>query len=178
MTISLGVSTVEIEIENVLSVEINFFKVSRFSRWSRSFFFLVEVFKIETFQSRLWRIEMFVEIVETRQDCQDLSRRVKIVKKSQHCQGLWSLKMMKSLDKLRNLDEKIQKSMHFSMEIETNCQETPKFSDLDEFLDLDWDFLVWTLMWRQNREVSISIEISWSSRLIFLKCWYFLDMSR
>jgi hypothetical protein len=45
--------------------------------------------------------------------------------------------MMKSLDKLRNLDEKIQKSMHFSMEIETNCQETPKFSDLDEFLDLD-----------------------------------------
>jgi hypothetical protein len=48
--------------------------------------------------------------------------------------------MMKSLDGLRNLDEKIQKSTHFLIEIEANCREMPKFSDLDEFLDLDRDF--------------------------------------
>ncbi len=78
--------------------------------------------------------------------------------------------MMKSLDGLRNLNEKIQKSTHFSIKIETNCRETPKFSDLNKFLDLDWDFLVWTLMSRQNREVSISIKISQSSSLAFLKC--------
>ncbi len=59
--------------------------------------------------------------------------------------------------------------MHFSIEIETNCRETPKFSDLDEFLDLDRDFLVWTLMSRLNREISISTEISRSSRLTFEK---------
>ncbi len=50
-----------------------------------------------------------------------LSRRVKICwdavkicRQIWHCQGLLSLKMMKSLDGLRNLDEKIQKSTHFS----------------------------------------------------------------
>jgi hypothetical protein len=42
------------------------------------FFFSVEIFKIEIFQSRLWRVEIFVEIVETRRDCQDLSRHVEI----------------------------------------------------------------------------------------------------
>ncbi len=57
--------------------------------------------------------------------------------------------------------------MHFSIEIETNCQEMQKFSDLDEFLDLDWNFLVWKLMSGQNREVSISTEISRLSR----RCW-------
>ncbi len=82
----------------------------------------------------------------------------------------------------RNLDEKIQKSMHFSIEIETNCREMPKFSDLDEFLDLDRDFLVWTLMSRLNQE--ISTEISWSSRLTFenrqdypsRRDWYFFGV--
>jgi hypothetical protein len=63
--------------------------------------------------------------------------------------------MMKSLDGLRNLDEKILKSTHFSIEIETNCREMPKFSDLDEILNLDRDFLVWTLLSRQNRDISI-----------------------
>jgi hypothetical protein len=69
---------------------------------------------------------------------------------------------MKSLDGLRNLDEKMKKSTHFSTEIESNCRETLKFSDLDEFLDLDLDrdFLVWTLMSRRNQEVSIWTEIS------------------
>ncbi len=90
------------------------------SRRDQLFFFSVEISKIETFQSRLCRVKIFVEIVETQSRC--------------------------SRDLSRNLDEKIQKSMHFSIEIETNCRETPKFSDLDEFLDLDRDFLVWTLM--------------------------------
>jgi hypothetical protein len=69
--------------------------------------------------------------------------------------------MMKSLDKLRNLNKKMQKSMHFSIKIETNCRETPKFSDLDEFLDLDRDFLVWTLMSRrffENAEIFSTVE--------------------
>jgi hypothetical protein len=52
-------------------------------------------------------------------------------------------------------------------EIETNCRETPKISDLDEFLDLDRDFLVWTLLSRRNRDISISIKISRLSRLTF-----------
>ena len=51
-----------------------------------------------------------------------------------------------------------------------------------QILDLDRDFLVWTLMSRLNREISISAEISWSSRLTFenrrdypsCQDWYFL----
>jgi hypothetical protein len=46
--------------------------------WRPDFFFLVEIFKIKTFQSRYWRVEIFVEIVETRPDCLDFSRRSKI----------------------------------------------------------------------------------------------------
>jgi hypothetical protein len=59
--------------------------------------------------------------------------------------------------------------------IETNCRETLKFSDLDKFLNLDWDFLVLTLMWRQNREALISTEISQLSRRTFWPCQNFLD---
>ncbi len=72
--------------------------------------------------------------------------------------------------------------MYFS--IETNCRETPKFSDLDKFLDLDRDFLVWTLMSRLNQEISISTEIPRSSRLTFenrrdypsRRDWYFFGV--
>ncbi len=116
---------------------------------------------------------------DNRDFCRDLSRFVetqsRFVEKSWHCQSLLSLKMMKSLDRLRNLDKKIQKSTHFSIKIETNCREMPKFSDLGEFLDLDRDFLVWTLMSRRNREVSIVetyfLTLSRFSRLSRLTLW-------
>ena len=76
-------------------VEINFYFIS------------VEIFKIETFQSRLCRVKIFVEIVEICQDCWDLSRFVKtqsrfvkmqsrFVEKSWHCQGLKSRRIEKS----------------------------------------------------------------------------------
>ncbi len=133
---------------------------------------------VEIFQSRFFSrdfdasrfLSRLLRFAKTRRDfrdlsrcSQDLSRRCRdavetlsrFVKKSRHCRGLLSLKIMKSLDGLRNLDKKIQKSTHFLIEIETNCQETLKFSDLDEILDLDRDFLVWTLMSRRNRDISI-----------------------
>ncbi len=40
------------------------------------FFFSVEIFQIETFQSRLWRVKIFDEIVEICQDASRLSRFV------------------------------------------------------------------------------------------------------
>jgi len=63
----------------VLSVETNFFKVSRFSQQSRpNFFFSVEIFKIETFQLRfLSRLSRFVEtqsiFVEKSWHCWEIS---------------------------------------------------------------------------------------------------------
>ena len=141
--------------------------------FSQSRFLKLRLFSRDFDTSRfLSRLSRHVQIVKICQDALRLLRFVetqsRFVEKSQHCRGLLSLKMMKSLGGMRNLDEKIQKSTHFSIEIETNCWETPKFSDLDEFLDLDWDFL-WTLMLRRNQEFSISIEIS-RLRLTFLKC--------
>ncbi len=106
-------------------------------------------FDASIFLSRLLRR---VEIVKICQDASRLSRFVetqsRFVEKCRHCRGLLSLKMMKSLDGLRNLNKKMQKSTHFSIKIKTNCREKPKFSDLDKFLDLARDFLVWTLMSR------------------------------
>ncbi len=165
-----------------------FFSRSRFlkSRFLKSRFlksrFLSRDFDASRFLSRCVKIvEIFRDAVEICREILTLSKPVESendekswrIEKSRHCQSLLSLKMMKSLDGLRNLDEKIQKSTHFSIEIKTNCREMPKFSDLDEFLDLDRDFLVWTLMSRRNREVSI--EISRSSRLSFWRRQDFLD---
>ncbi len=125
---------------------------------SRSTFFLSRSrFLKSRFFSRDFDASRFSRFVEMQSRfVKTLSR---FVEKSRHCRGLLSLKMMKSLDGLRNLDEKIQKSMHFLIEIETNCRETPKFSDLDKILDLNWDFLAWMLM----------------SRLTFWRCQDFLD---
>jgi hypothetical protein len=46
-------------VENILTVE------------TRLFFVSVEIFKIETFESRLGQVEIFIEIVEIYRDCQD-----------------------------------------------------------------------------------------------------------
>jgi hypothetical protein len=44
------------------------------------FFFSVEIFKIEIFRSRFIFVEIFIEIVETNQDCRDLSRLSRFIK--------------------------------------------------------------------------------------------------
>ncbi len=108
--------------------------------FSRSRFLKLRLFSRDFVASRfLLRLSRHIEIVKIVEICRDLSRRS------------WDLSRC-SRDLSRNLNKKTQKSMHFSIEIETNCRETPKFSDLDEFLDLDRDFLVWTLMSRLNRD--------------------------
>jgi hypothetical protein len=112
-------------------------------------------------RSRFLKSRFFSQDFDASRFLRFVKTQSRFVEKSRHCRGLLSLKMMKSLDGLRNLDEKIQKSTHFSIEIETNCQEMPKFSDLDEFLNLDRDFLVWTLMsrltlWRRRDRESRS----------------------
>jgi hypothetical protein len=68
----------------------------------------------------------------------------------------------------------MQKSTYFLINIETNCQEMTKNLGLDKLLDLDQDFYIWTMMSRQNREVSISIKIL-LSRWTFWQCQDFLD---
>ncbi len=142
------------------------------SCWDQLFFISVEIFKIEIFQSRLWRVEIFVEIVETRRDCRDLLRRVEIfkmqsrfvktlsrfVEKSQHCRGLLSLKMMKSLDELRNLNKKIQSTSRSrsrqTVKKRRNFQISTKFSISIK--------IFWSGRWCRDE-----IKISWS-RLRYL----------
>ena len=43
-----------------------------------SYFFLVEIFKIKTFQSRLGCVEILIEIVKTNRDYRDKSRFIEI----------------------------------------------------------------------------------------------------
>jgi hypothetical protein len=106
---------IEIEIENVLRVETNFFKLSRFSRRSRStFFFSRSRFLKSRFFSRdfdasrfLSRLSRRVEIVKICRDTSRFSRfvetrsrfvetRSRFVEKSRHCQGLKSRRIEKS----------------------------------------------------------------------------------
>ncbi len=100
------------------------------------FFFSVEIFKIEIFQSRLWRVKIFVEIVETRQDCRDTSRFSRFVKICQEISTLsrpkvstdWEISTRKyknprtSRSRSRQTVEKRRKfqiSTNFSISIET-----------------------------------------------------------
>jgi hypothetical protein len=117
-TLSLGVSTVETNwdqdrdfsicrdqllklVEIILNVE------------TRFFFFLVEIFKIKTFQSRLSSIKIFIEAVKINQDfwdfeiCQDFWRFIEIswhfqdflrdfrLKKSWQIENSWLRNMIK-----------------------------------------------------------------------------------
>jgi len=41
-------------------------------------------------------------------------------------------------------------------------------------LNLDWEILTCILLWRQNQEILVSIEISQLSRPTFCNCWDFL----
>ncbi len=68
--LNLEVSTVEIDFYN----QLRFFLTDETNFWK----FLVEIFKIETFESRFVGVKIFLGIVKTNQDCQDLSRRIKI----------------------------------------------------------------------------------------------------
>ncbi len=128
---------IKIEIENVLSVEINFWNLLRL------FFFSVEIFKIETFQSRLGCVKIFVETVEINRDCryfQDLLRLFKIYrdistlsrlfevlqgKKSWQIEKSWSsnvIKLTNSWSRSRQtvkICQKFHVSTDFSISIET-----------------------------------------------------------
>ena len=133
LLLTMGVSTVETNRDrdrDCPSCRDQFLKpVKIFSTVEINFYFIsVEIFKIETLQSRLCCVEIFVEIIETHRDCRDTLRLLRFVEMQS-----------RFVDKSRRENTK---SMHFSIEIETNCRETPKFSDLDEFLNLHRDFLV------------------------------------
>ena len=71
------------------------------------------------------------------------------------------------------LIEKNDKINSLLMEIETNCQDWPKISCLDRFLDLDQDFWDWSVVSRQNRDFSIvKIKFLKVSRLrLLIETW-------
>ncbi len=100
--------------------------------------------------------------------CQDESRNLDII------ETFWVKKWLNSLDGLRNLDKKMQNYTNFSIKIETSSQKMPKFPGLNEFLDLHQNFLVWTLMMRQNWNWSRLIFFD-SQDKFFWKCQDFLD---
>ncbi len=91
IVVTLGVSTVETNQDrdrdcpscrDQFLKPVEFFsQVKIFSTVEIDFYFIsVEIFKIETFQSRLCRVEIFVEIVETHRDCRDLSRLSRLLR--------------------------------------------------------------------------------------------------
>ncbi len=55
---------------------------------TKIFYFSIEIFKIETFESRFGCVKIFIKIVEINQDCRDLSRLI---------ENCWDLRIKKKL---------------------------------------------------------------------------------
>ena len=124
--------------------------------WRDQFLKPVEIFKIETFQSRLCRVKIFVEIVETHWDCRDLSRFVKICRDAvEICRDAVEICQEISTRKYKNPCTSQSRSRQ-TVEKHRNFQISTKFS--------------------------ISIEIFWSGRWcrdeIEIVETYFLTLSR
>jgi len=140
IVVTLGVSTVETNQDrdrdcpscrDQFLKPVEFFsQVKIFSTVEIDFYFIsVEIFKIETFQSRLCRVEIFVEIVETHRDCRDLLRLSRFVEICQDaveiCREISTRKYKNpctSRSRSRQTVEKLQNfqiSTNFSISIET-----------------------------------------------------------
>ncbi len=97
---------------------------------SRSRFFKLRLFSRDFVLSRfLSRLSRQIKIVETNQDCRDLSRNLDIIETFDY-------------EKDKKYEQEICRNplRYFSIEIKTNYREIMKFTGLDEFLDLERDF--------------------------------------
>jgi hypothetical protein len=104
--------------------------------------------------------------------CRDFSRFLNI---SRLLQDFFETSGSKILTNWEIWIEKYDKIDQLSIEIETNCQDLPKMSCLERFLNLDRDFWDWKVVSRQNRDFSISnflkmLRFSRLSRLTLCQC--------
>ncbi len=167
------VSTVETNWDQLLK------PVEIFSTIRTNFFsVLVKIFKIETFESRFVLCKDFFETVETNWD---LSRLFKVYWDIEHYWDFFEgLQAQKSLQIDKSRSKKISniKSTN-KLSIRTNCQDLPKISGPEGFLDLDRDFWDWKMVSRQNQDFSI-VETNFLklSRFFLTVETYFLPVSR
>ena len=131
--------------------------MSRFSWLSRQTFFVsVKIFKIETIQLRLCHFEIFVEIVKTNWDCQDLLRRIEIC---QEILTLWKNFEHKNDEKfwqVENLEEKYAK---FNLILDRDWDE---LSRNDKILRSQWTSQSW------SRLLGMDIDVETKSRSLDL----------
>ncbi len=132
------------------------------------FFFSVEIFKTETFQSRLGCVEIFVENVEINRDCRDFSRFIEI---SGHYRDFLRYFRIKNLDKIkkswsRNVI-KLTNSWSRLRQTVKICQKCHFSTDFSISIDT-----FGTGRWCRDK---IKIYQSQLSRLTFWKCQDFLD---
>jgi hypothetical protein len=124
---------IKIKVEMSRSVKVNFWNLPRMSLLSRQQYFLS---RSRFLKSRFGQVEILVntvEIVETNQDFRELFSFVKIYRDT--------LTFLRGF-RLKNIEIWIKKNAKINsllIEIETNCQDLPKISGLNRFLDLDWD---------------------------------------
>ncbi len=128
------------------------------------FFFSVEIFKIMIFQSRLWRVKIFVEIVETRRDCRDLSRRMEIF---EICRD--AVKICREISTLSRPFE--SENDEKSWRIEKSRRENTKIHALQ---DRDWDklsrnakiFRSWQSSRSRSRFFGLDVDVETKSRYL------------
>ncbi len=130
-------------------------------------------------KSRLWCVKIFVEIVEMHQDCQDLSRRIKICQNlSRPIEICWEISTLSRPFESEN-DEK-------SWRIEKSRQEN---ANIHALFNQDWEklsrnaniFRSWQISQPRSRLFGLDIDVkvhflkmsrfSWLSRLTHWQCW-------
>ncbi len=135
------------------------------------FFFSVEIFKIEIFQSRLWRVEIFVEIVEICRDTSRFSRFVetqsRFVEKSRHCREISTLSRPKVSTDWEISTRKYKNPRTSRSRSRQTVEKRRKFQ-------ISTNFSISIETFRTFRTCRDKIEISRSSSLTFWNCRDFL----
>ncbi len=109
---------------------------------TKIFYFLVKIFKIETFQSRLRCVEIFIKTVETVKMfeiikiCQDFLRFVEI---SWHYWDFLRYFRLKNLDKLRNLNREMWYNW---LTLDQDREKLSRFAK---------NFMSWQISWSRSR---------------------------
>jgi len=167
-TVMLNLSLRPIEIEIVLSVKINFFQVSRLSIMSRpQFFFSVKIFKIETFQSRLSCVKIFIETVKINWDCQDFWDLSRLFEIYHDISTLSRLFEVRQAQKSWQIEKSWSRNMIKLTNSRSRSRQTVKIC---QKFHVSADFSISIETFETGRWCQDKIEISWS-RLRLLDRW-------
>ncbi len=131
---------------------------------TKIFNFSVEIFKIETFQSRLSCVEIFIETVEINRDCRDFWYLLRLFEIYQDISTLLRLFEVIQDQKSRRIEKSRSRNVVRLTNSQSRLRKTVKIC---QKCHLSTDFSILIETFRTGRWCGDKIEIFWS---IYLDC--------